>query len=69
MGNINITTEAVERVKASIEPTRDRFEAEGLDRDDEGLELLEEFCDFLLRGKSDDVDNFLTGQDLELPQD
>lgn len=68
MTMINITTEAVERVKASIEPTRDRFEAEGHSREDEGLDLLDEFCAFLLRGKSDEVDSFLTGQDLELPK-
>lgn len=69
MAMINITTEAIERVRDAIEPTLDRFEQEGHGREDEGLELLGEFCNFLLAGKSDNdsVDRFLTGQDLVVP--
>lgn len=69
MTQINRTIDDINTVIESIEKTRDRFDREGFDRDDEGLELLEEFCKWLLDGDRTnprDVNSFLTGQDLEI---
>lgn len=63
-----LTNHQLRRVQDSIDLTRERFEREGYDSDDDGLNMLEEFVrEYLLPASQSDVDQFLTGQDMELP--
>ena len=63
-----LTNNQLRRVQDSIDLTRERFEREGYDSDDDGLNMLEEFVrEYLLPASPSDVDRFLTGQDMELP--
>lgn len=70
MAQINRTTDEITTVIESIEKTRDRFDREGFDHDNEAMEILEEFCRWLLDGSSrtnpQTVNSFLTGQDMEI---
>lgn len=69
MAQINRTTDEITTVIESIEKTRDRFDREGYDRDNEAMEILEGFCNWLLDGDRTnprDVNSFLTGQDMEI---
>ena len=62
-----LTNHQLRRVQDSIDLTRERFEREGFDGDDESMDMLEEFCKILLSASDENVDRFLTGQDMELP--
>lgn len=66
MSEIRLSAADIERVRDSIDLTRERFEREGFTGEDESLDALFEFCNLLLKGGS--VGSFLRGQDMEDPQ-
>lgn len=65
MSNLRITASDVARIRKSIDLTRDRILDEGHADGDDGLDTLDGFCHLLLDGG--DVDTFLSGQDMEIP--
>ena len=50
---INIDSTAIEKIKDSIDKTNERAESEGFTGTDETLEILADFCDFLLADSAD----------------
>ena len=60
-----VTTEDVEKIRASAYKTKDRYEAEGY-KDNGDMDVLIEFCDVLLGLHGDTVDGFLSAQDMEV---
>lgn len=65
MTDLQHTAEDLQRVLESIDLTYDRSASEGYEGADDGMEMLKEFCDVLIRGR--DLDTFLSGQDMVIP--
>jgi len=65
MNGLKIGLIDVERIRKSIDLTRDRILDEGHANVDDGLETLADFCTLLVEGGN--VDEFLSDQDMEVP--
>lgn len=66
MSDLKLMVADVQRVRESIELTRDRYEKLGGDREDPRLDTLDWFCkEYLIGGGN--IDTFLAGQDMEIP--
>ena len=63
---LKLSVEEVERIRESVDLTVQRGKSEGFEDPSETDEAIKEFCDLLLNGGS--VDNFLTGQDMVIPE-